>query len=262
MKNTTLILMTGMAVLSAAAETVAPTLVQQLIATNEAIRTVRCDIRRETLVDGRRVHTLSRVWYERPDRLRVETVTPEPRRILVDGTNIYKWVEGHAEGVRIPLAEASDAELLQVRKVPGTAEDYLLRLRGVPEQELPPIEGLPVRRGYESPEPHPYAELAMEPEGRLARVSLFSAADRTNRLMEVDFSGWREAKPGIWIPCLQQATVAGPDGQTIRETVRVSALVVNEPLDASLFDAAPVAASVRLVSVDEMIGILADREKK
>jgi len=262
MNKTTLVLMMVMAALSAGAETVAPTLADQLIATNEAILTVRCDIRRETLVDGRRVHTLSRVWYSRPDRLRVETVTPEPRRILVDGTNIHKWVEGHAEGVRIPLAEASEAELLQVRKVPGTAEDYLLRLRGVPEQMLPPIEGFPLRRGYESPEPHPYAELAMEPEGRLARVSLFSAADRASRLMEVDFSGWREAKPGIWVPCLQQATVAGPDGKTIRETVRVSALVVNEPLDASLFDAAPAAAGVRFVSVGEMIGILTEREKK
>jgi len=251
-----------LATLSAGAETVMPTLAEQLIATNDAIETVRCDIRRETLVDGRRVHTLSRVWYARPDRLRVETVTPEPRRILVDGTDIYKWVEGQAEGVRIPLAEASEAELLQVRKVPGTAEDYLLRLRGVPEETLPPVEGFPVRRGYESPGPHPFAELAMDPAGRLARVSLFGADNRAQRLLEVDFGGWREAKPGIWFPCLQQATVTGPDGKTIRETVRVSALAVNEPLDASQFDSAPVAKVVRFVSVEEMVGILAEREKK
>ncbi len=63
MNKTTLVLMMVMAALSAGAETVAPTLADQLIATNEAILTVRCDIRRETLVDGRRVHTLSRVWY-------------------------------------------------------------------------------------------------------------------------------------------------------------------------------------------------------
>jgi hypothetical protein len=208
------------------------------------------------------VHTLSRVWYARPDRLRVETVSPEPRRILVDGISIHKWVEGHAEGVRIPLAEASEAELLQVRKVPGTAEDYLLRLRGVPERVLPPTESFPVRRGYAAPDPHPFAELAVDHEGRPGEIGFFSSAEKTNRLMQVTFSAWREARPGIWFPCLQQATVAGPDGKTIRETVRVSALVVNEPLDESLFAVEPVAGGVRFVSVDEMVGILAERAKK
>lgn len=239
-----------------------PTLAERLLAEYETIRTVRCDIRRETLVDGRRVNTLSRVWYERPDRLRVETVTPEPRRILVDGTNIYKWVEGHADGVRIPLAEAADTELLQVRKVPGTAEDYLLRLRGVPEQVLPPTEDFPVRRGYTSPDPHPFATLAMDSQGRLAQVAFFSSAAQTNRLLQVAFGGWHEASPGIWFPRWQKATVAGPEDKTIRETVRVSALVVNEPFDASLFDLASTAKAVRFVSVDEMVDILAEREKK
>jgi len=238
------------------------TLAERFLAGNDAIRTVRCDIRRETVVDGRRVKTLSRVWYARPDRLRVETVTPEPRRILVDGTNIYKWVEGHTEGVRLPLAEAPEAERLQVRKVPGTAEDYLLRLRGVPEQPLPPTEAFPVRRGYASPEPHPFAELAMDPQGRLGQVAYFSTAAQTNRLLQVEFGGWREAQPGLWFPCLQQATVTGPDGKTIRETVRVSAWVVNQPFDSSLFEVASAAKGVRFVSVDEMVAILAERKKK
>lgn len=248
--------------MSAGAEPAAPTLAERLIAAHEVIRTVRCDIRRETVVEGRRVNTLSRVWYERPDRLRVETVTPEPRRILVDGTNIYKWVEGHAEGVRIPLAEAADAELLQVRKVPGTAEDYLLRLRGVPEQPLPPTEAFPVRRGYASPDPHPFATLAMDSQDRLAQVAFFSSAAQTNRLLQVAFGGWHEATPDIWFPRWQKATVTGPEGKTIRETVRVSALVVNEPFEASLFDLATAAKAVRFVSVDEMVAILAEREKK
>jgi len=238
------------------------TLAERLIAAHEAIRTVRCDVRRETVVDGKRVNTLSRVWYERPDRLRVETVTPEPRRILVDGTTIYKWVEGHAEGVRIPLDEASEAERLQVRKVPGTAEDYLLRLRGVAEQALPPTDAFPVRRGYESPEPHPFAELALDKDGRLARFSLFSSTAQANRLVQVEFGGWREAKPGLWFPCLQTTTAAGPDGKTIRETLRVSALVVNEPLDPSLFDVAQAARDIQFVGVAEMADILAGRQKK
>ncbi len=262
MKKPGLLMVVLITAISGRADPDARTLAEQLIAANAVIQTVRCDIRRETLVDGRRVHTLSRVWYARPDRLRVETVTPEPRRILVDGTTIHKWVEGHAEGVRIPLAEAAEGDLLQVRKVPGTAEDYLLRLRGGTEQVLEPTGAFPERRGYQLPDSESVAELEMDTEGRLARITLFAAADRDKRLMQVEFSAWREPQPGIRFPVLQKAVVDGPDGKAIRETLRVSALVVNEPLEASLFDITLAAKDIRFVSVDAMNTILAEREKK
>lgn len=263
MQTRVLILLSLCLALTGFAEQQPPvTVVGRLIADYASVKTVRCDIRRETRVEGRRVKTLSRVWYQRPDRLRVETVTPEPRRIIVDGTNIYKWIEGQDEGVRIPLAEASAAELMQVRKVPGSPEDYLLRLQGVPEVELPASAQFPVRCGYAAEDPKPYAELSLGEDGRLAQVELFASPMREDRLVRVLFRNWREPAPGIVFPCLQQTTLAAPGGKTIHETVRVSALSVNEAFDGAIFDVGEAVSDVHFMSVAEMTARLAEREKK
>jgi len=238
----------------------AETLAERLLAENERIQTVRCEIRRETDMSGRITTMLSRVWYRRPDRMRVVTETPAPRRILVDGAVIYKWIEGQPEGVRLPLADASAAELVQVRRVPGTAEEYLLRLRGLPETELPPTAEFPVRRGYEPPEPHPYTVLSADDLGRLARVEFFDPANRTNRLLRADFSGWKEVQPGCWIAVTHKTSVRGRDGTVAEETLRVSGLAINEPLDDTQFDVARWAAGITFLSPDEMSARLRERE--
>lgn len=231
-------------------------LVDRQLAAYAAIRTVRCDIRRETDMDGKRINTLSRVWFQRPDRLRVETVTPAARRILVDGTAIYKWVDGDAEGVRIPLAEAAGNELLQVRKTPGTADEYLQPLRGLAEIELPGSGTFSIRRAYVPPEPHPYTEVSFDDLGRMAKIEFFDSGNRSLRLVSVDFSSWKEAAPGIWFPCLQKTIAKSRDGTEVMETLRVSALVVNEFIEPERFNLKNHAPDVFFVSVEEMVDIL------
>ena len=231
-------------------------LAERLIKENERIRTIRCDIRRETDVDGKRMTTLSRVWFERPDRLRVETVMPDARRIVVDGTAIHKWIEGQAEGVRIPLADSPEGELLQVRKTPGMVDDHLMRLRGIAETELPPAEGFPVRRAYKPPAPHPLTILSLDATGRLARLEFLDPGDGETRLLRTDFEGWREVGPGIWIACLQKTDAKGRDGTKVVETLRVSGLAVNAPVEASNFDVAAQAAGVRFLTSEEMTAVL------
>jgi hypothetical protein len=213
-------------------------LAERLLAESGKIRTVRCEIRRELEAGGNVMQTLSRVWYERPDKLRVETVTPEARRIVADGTSIYKWIEGQTNGVRILIAGAPEGELIQVRKVPGTADEHLSRLRGVPESELPAEEGFPVRRAYTPQAPHPYTVLSLDAMGRLARLEFFDPANHANRLLMVEYGGWKEGKPGIWIATLQKTEARGRDGTRVLETLRVSNLAVNEPFDPMEFDAA------------------------
>jgi hypothetical protein len=243
-----------------AGEPMAMPLADRLLAENGKILSVRCEIRRETEVGGTTVPTLSRVWFERSDRLRVETVTPDARRIVVDGKAIYKWIDGQKQGVRLPLAEAPGPELIQVRRVPGTAEEYLLRLRGLPETELPAEAGFPVRRAYTPSAPHPYTVLSLDATGRLARVEFFDPDVRTNRLLRVDFEGWKEAKPGIWIACLQKTEAWGRDGMEVRETLRVNALAVNDPIEPEQFDVVRQASGVQFLKVEEMAELLR-REK-
>lgn len=237
-------------------------LVDRLLAESAKIRSVQCEIRRETEVGGTVVRTLSRIWFERPDRLLVETVSPDARHILVDGKAIHKSIDGQATGVRIPLTGAPEPELIQVRRVPATADEYLLRLRGTPETTLPPEIGFPVRRSYASPEPHPYTVLAMDSTGRLSRLEFFDPIARTNLLLRVDFGGWNEIKPGMWIPCLHKTEAKGRDGLDVRETVRISALVVNEPISPEHFDVVRQFPDVKFIKPEEMMELLRLRETR
>lgn len=234
----------------------AETMMEKLLVENQKIRTIQCEIRHETEVGGQVVRTLSRVWFERPDRLRVETVTPNLRRIVVDGKAIHKWMKGQEAGVRIPLAEASEWDLIQVRRVPATADEYLLRLKGVPATILPAIDGFSCRCAYTPPAPHPYTELSLDATGRLARLEFFDPADHTNRLLRVDFMGWQEVKPGIWIACLQKTGAKARDGVEVKETIRVSSLVVNEPINPEEFEVARRMPGVKFVKPEEMLEIL------
>ncbi len=231
-------------------------LVDRLLAENGKIRSIRCEIRRETEVGGTRLPTLSRVWFERPDRLRVETVTPDARRIVVDGQAIYKWIDGQAQGVRIPLAEAPESELIQVRRVPATADEHLMRLQGLPETVLPPEGLFSVRCGYAALPPHPFTVLSLDATGRLARLEFFDTPACTNRLLVVSYAGWQEVKPGIWIPCLQKTQARARAGTDVSETVRVNGLVVNERIESGTFDAPNQAAGVQFGNTDEMKELL------
>ncbi len=241
-----------------AGEPMALTLADRLLAENGKTRSMRCEVRRELEAEGGTLLSLSRVWFERPDKLRVQTVAPEARRIVADGTAIYKWLEGQTVGVRIPIADAPEGELVQLRKTPGTAEEHLARIRALPETVLSPTDDFPVRRGYAAPPPHPFTVLSLDATGRLARLEFFDSASCTNRLLAVFYSGWKEAKPGIWVSCLQKTQARGRDGTDVSETLRVGGLEVNDPIDPAEFDIAKQAVGVTFLSPNEA----AERLKK
>jgi hypothetical protein len=231
-----------------AAEPEANAVVERLLAESGKVKSIQCEIRRETEAEGGSMSFLSRVWYERPDRLKVEMALPEQRRIVADGKGIFKWIEGQDRGVRIPIEDAPPGEMIQVRRVPGTADEQLFRIREYPERALPPSDGFPVRRAYEPPPPHPYTILSLDATGRLARLEFFGSPAATNRLLCTQYEGWREAKPGIWISCLQKTEARGRDGTQVRETLRVNSLIVNEPMAPGTFDAGAQAPGVRFLS--------------
>jgi len=226
--------------------------VKSLLEANQAVQSMSCEVRRESRLGGQTVSTLSRVWFARGDRLMVETQTPLPRRILVDGTTIYKWVEGQESGVRIPIEKASAGETVQLRRVPGTGEEFLLRLRNLPEETLPAQDGLPVRRGYTPPAPAPYTVIALNAQGRLASVEFFDADTRATRLLTARFLDWREAAPGCWFARVQKTETHGQSGVVREDVVRVSRIVPNGPANSSRFDVSQQAIGVSFISQEAM----------
>lgn len=227
-------------------------LIEKLISANKNIHTLHCDVRREVEVGRRRITTLSRVWFEREDHLHVETTTPVQRRIIVDGKAIHKWIEGYAKGVRIPLVEAPESELIEVRRVPGTSEKYLLRLQDIAEIPLPPKKNFPVRRGYRPPAPHPYTVLALDNSGRLASIEFFDPASTDKLLARTVFSAWREVAQKTWIACTQKSVIHNRDGTMTHETLRISGLTVNKAIESSRFDVAVWSGPVKFVREEEM----------
>lgn len=215
----------------------APSLVDRLIASYDPITSVSCEVRREELSpSGRTFRTLSGVFFQRPDRLHVDTSAPVRRVIVSDGEIFYSHVQGDPKGFSRPVAKLDLDMTISLRKVPGTAMDHLLRLRGIKEIELAPELDWPVRRGYDTDKV--YAELRVDSQGRLGRIDLFTGVDRGKPTAKFFYRDFYEPLPGVWIPRLHE-TELNTGGKTSRETTRFDNLKVNEPIAPVLFVAAP-----------------------
>lgn len=211
----------------------AQTLVDTLLTGYERIQSVTCEVVKDTESAGHAVKTLSRVYFQKPDRLNVENVSPLPRRIVADGTNFYSYVPGDPKGFGRPVAHLEPDMLIPLRKVPGSAMEHLLRLKGLAETNLPATAGFPVRRGYAAAKT--YAVLQLDASNRLARIEFFSDASCSNRTAQCDYSDFKEALPGVWLALVHRTTLT-VGGLESHETSRYYKLAVNPEIAPNLFN--------------------------
>lgn len=223
----------------------AQTLAQRVLAGYDAVQSVSCEVRRDTRAEGgNALRTLSRVYFQKPDRLHVENFAPIQRRIVADGETFFSYIEGDPKGFSRPVSRLDEDMTVQLRKIPGTAMDHLIKIKDTPEAELPAAGEFPVRRGYDMG--RLFVVLSLDAEGRLARLEFFDSAEMKNKTAQYDYSAFQPAAAGAWIPCLHQGSVwAG--GVETRETVRLDNLAVNQPIPANLFVAAPFFKGVEFV---------------
>ncbi|MFH0952866.1 MAG: hypothetical protein V1873_00900 [Verrucomicrobiota bacterium] len=235
-------LMAMVSLLAAAAR--AETLADRLLASYDPVQSVTCEIRKDMEAQAGAMRMLSRVYYQKPDRLNVDQAAPVPRRIVADGKTFYSYIDGDAKGFSRLIEKLSDEMIINLRKVPGTAMDHLLKLRGVAEKDLDGTPEFPVRKGYETAKV--FVVLSLDATGRLARVEFFTSPEMKDKTGQYDYSAFREVLPGVWIPCLHQGTfrIAGSES---KETSRVDNLSVNQPIAPSLFDPGPFFKGVEFV---------------
>lgn len=226
------LMMGWMVMLMMAGEGAGETVAERLLAGYEAIETLSCDFRRDTKSPAATGRRLSRVYYQRADRLHVDNFAPIRRRIVSDGTNFFSYIEGDPKGFSRPVTELDGEWLASLRNVPGTPMEHLVNLRGLPEEELEGDETYPVRRGYRAE--RVYAVLSLDAGGRLALIEFFASDNRQIKTAGYRYSGFVEAAPGVWISTLIEATL-WINRDEIKETSRLSNLSVNEPVAASLF---------------------------
>lgn len=232
------------------------TVLERVLKSYEAVRTLSCEIRRDTpLPDGQTMRMLSRVYYERPDKLHVENYSPVKRRIVSDGQTFRSYAEGAAKGYSRPVSELPEDMLRSLRMVPGSTANVLEVLLGTPETPLEATEEFPVRAGYGNE--HSFAVLSLDGQGRLARFELYGTPAMTDLRTRTDYSAFREAAPGAWIACLQQSKVT-IQGMERTETTRVDNLEANGEIAAGLFEGEAFFPGVEFVDSFEKIGIRQD----
>jgi hypothetical protein len=222
----------------------AETLAEKLLAQFDPVQSVACEIRRDVEGPGGSMRMLSRVYYRKPDLLHVDQPAPIPRRIVSDGATFYSYVEGDPRGFSRPVEKLSEEMLVNLRKVPGTPMEHLMKLRGVAEKDLDATPEFPVRTGYETEKV--FVVLSLDAEGRLARIEFYATPAMAHRTAQYDYSGFRQVAGGAWVPCLHKGafTVGGVE---TKETVRVDNLAVNEPIAQGLFVAGPFFEGVEFV---------------
>ena len=226
--------MRALAVVAALGYLAAPaageTLVDRLLASYDGVETLQCEIRKVTEAAGRKVRTLSRVYYARPNRIHVGNVTPLKRTIVADGKVLFDYIDGDPKGFSRPVDELEPAMRMELQKVPGSPMDHLWRLQGSPEMELEPSDAHAMRRGYRSEEM--FVVLSLDERDRLARIDFYRAEDMKEQVASVLYSDFKEATDGVWIPCLHESRWL-PGEST--ETKRFMDLKVNEPVPEDRF---------------------------
>lgn len=210
----------------------APNLAERLCREYEQIRTVSCVVRKTRAGQGQTVRMLSRVYYEKPDRIHVDNASPVNRRIICDGVKLYYYQEGAPRGYARAVDALPEDWLRKLRTVPATPMEHLLRLRGLPEIELPGTDALPVRRGYQSR--RRFVVLGCDKQGRLLRIDFYKTDKMQDLTACCEYDAYRNPKQLAWIPCLHKETVRMPEGD-VTETKRIDNLAVNQPLATGLF---------------------------
>lgn len=228
------------------------TVLERILKSYDAVQSLSCEIRRDTpLPNGQTLRMLSRVYYQRPDRLHVENFSPVKRRIVSDGTVFRSYTEGAPKGFSRPVAELDVEMLRNLRMVPGSAANVLQMLVGAAETNLEPTAEFPVRVGYDNGKS--FAVISLDGQGRLARFELYSSSAKTDLSSRMDFSAFQEVVPGTWIAGLQQSKLT-VQGMERTETTRVDNLAANGEIPASLFQAETFFPGVEFVDSFEKIG--------
>lgn len=208
-------------------------LVDELFASYDEVETVSCEVRRTSRMKGDKIKSLSRVHYQKPDRIHVDSTAPIERRHVADGERLYYYVEGDAKGFSRPIEELDDEWLHSLRKVPGTAMNHLYEIGDAEEDKLPATDDYPIRRGYDVEKV--YIVLSLGEQERLQMVEYYQSPDMEKRVLKSDYSNFKEVLPDVWIPCRHETDLKLP-GIEKQETVQFLNLKVNEPIAQGLFN--------------------------
>ena len=206
------------------------------------VTNLTCSVRRTTSGSLRHNATLiSNVAYARGDRLNVETISPIPRRIVIDGANLHaRLPEG--SGIEVtPVADLPPPLLANLRSVPASPEELLAAVAPSSAADLPPVAPAARQIAYGPLVPDAPAQLtvlSLDESGLVLSIASYASADRSTLLATTTFSAPTYPLPGIPLYQRQELQTSDAAGVALRTVSRFESIRVNIPLPASLFDPA------------------------
>ncbi len=219
----------------------------------QQIKTLSCEIRRDiTLPEGETLRMLSRVYYERDDRMHAETFSPVRRRMVCNGKILRMFIEGANKGFESPVIKLDQEMLVNLRSVPGSPENYLMVIENAREVPLEPLDNSSQERsGFDNGKS--FTVVSTDNIGRVVRIEVFESPEMTKLILQTDFSAFQEILPGVWLPCLHR-TRKIIMGVEQNETMRVDRPVANKTIPASLFDSDAFFKGVEFVESLDKLG--------
>lgn len=206
------------------------------------VTNLTCSVRRTTSGSIRHNATLiSNVAYARGDRLNVETISPIPRRIVIDGANLHaRRPEG--SGIEVtPVANLPPPLLANLRSVPASPEELLAAVDPASATDLPPAAPAARQIAYGPLVPDAPAQLtvlSLDDSGLVLSIASYATADRSSPLVATTFSAPTYPLPGIPLYQRQETQTSDAAGVALRTVSRFESIRVNIPLPAALFDPA------------------------
>ena len=204
-----------------------------------AITNLSCTVRRQA--DGGGGEIVSRVVFARGGLLNVETLSPETRRVVVDGE--YAWTKGKDDKApkRVPFDEQLPAQKASVTNLPASPEDALSALDPATGADRVPPEKPWARQvvfhlaGSAQDSPG-RAVVSFDDSGRIRALDIFGDADLRWRIVSYAWNAPVEAVPGVWL-FGRSSTETAIDGRPAILQTRFDNLRANEPVDPETFDA-------------------------
>lgn len=212
----------------------APSLAAQLYASYKNIKTISCRIRKTTTFENKTERLLSRVYYKHPSLLHVDNIAPRNRRIIADGKSLYYHVHGHSKGFSTNLKNLKGSMLALFQNIPGTPVEHLIKIKNLPETQIPPSEKFPLRRGYQADKF--FVLLSCDEHNRLGQIDFFKTAEMKIIGARYSYSSFLKVNNSTWIPKVHKAVMFLPDGKNITETRRIDNLTVDKPIAVTMFN--------------------------
>jgi outer membrane lipoprotein-sorting protein len=219
--------------------------IEDIIKQYAKIDSVSCIVSRAISFNDKDVRLLSRVYYERPNKLHVQQTAPLQRRIVCDGTNFFYYIKGDPKGYSNPVDKLSHKQIIELEKIPGSSEDILYRLLELTPKQLTGNEEFPTQLAYTTTNDINIV-IYIDQKKLIQKIKFYESKELVKLTSTYEYSNFIEAIPGVFVPTTHKMTVNIND-KTRTEIAKFSQYKANGPISQSLFNAKPFFKGVEFV---------------